>query len=481
MTKTQRIRKTRRMATGANDFSILNPTIWANEAVAQLTPNMVVSNLIARDYDSKVALFGDIVNAYVPGTFNLTFKGALCENVTVQDATGSRVQVALDQWPQVAFLICDGEENRNTLDLIDLLIPPAVLAFAQGIDRIVGAQVYDFLDNASGHLGHVDETNIKDYILESREGLNRKNAPLAGRTMILTPGTETQALSLDTIMTADKVGDGGTALANAIIGRKYGFDFVMTQTQPEMISGQDLITAAVNNAAGYPAGTVTSLAFDGSSGGTVAAGQWAVIAGDDVPQHITAVAGGVSVTITPGLKRAVADNAVITIVKPGAVNKAAGYAGTTTSPRVIGYRKGIDVDGFNATNGPQLGQMLTFGTANDRYIVTQVTNNTGGAYTIVLNRPLAAAIVDNATVNLISAGKYNFALLKQAFVLVNRPLSAPRTGTGAVSKVVSDPINKISIRVTISYDPNKQGHLVVLDTLMGVGTLSHELGAVMLG
>lgn len=474
--------RSRKMARiGANDFSVLNPVLWAQEAVATLIPNMVVANLIRRDWDSQAALFGDVVNAYVPGTFALKFKGATCENLVSQDASGSRLQVALDQWPYISFVICDGEEDRNTMDMVDTLIPNAVLAFARGVDAIVSSQVYQFMTNCGGHLGQVDSTNIKTYILETREAMNRANAPNDNRKMVLTPGTDTEALKLDTIVTAQNTGDGGTALAKAMIGQKYGFDFLMAQTQPEVTGTQTKITAAINNAAGYAAGS-TSLVMDTVAGGTPAAGQWCVIAGDDIPQQISASNGTTTLTITPGLKRAVADNAVITIIKPLAVNNADGYAGTTASPRVVGHRKAIAIDGV-ANSPPQVGQGVTFGTTTAVYTIIGVTviNAGAGTYEITLDKPLSAAIADDATVNLLPAGKYNFALAPDGFVLVNRPLAAPRSGVGALSYTLSDPITKISIRVTITYDGLAQGHRVTLDTLLGVGKLVTGLGAAMFG
>jgi hypothetical protein len=62
---------------------------------------------------------------------------------------------------------------------------------------------------------------------------------------------------------------------------------------------------------------------------------------------------------------------------------------------------------------------------------------------------------------------------------VIRPLAQPKPGTGALSGVVS--MNGFSMRVTITYDGNKQGHLVTLDMLFGVKTLDQKLGAVMFG
>lgn len=466
----------------ANDFSALNPTIWAQEALVQFLPNMVMGALVNRDFEDKLAKFGDIVNAWIPGDFTMTRKGALCENVVVQDASGASTQVALDQWPQVSFLICDGEEDRSALDLVDTLLTPAVQALATGVDRILSSQVHQFYGASGGHLLGVDDTNVKQYMIETREAMNRNNVPLRGRSMILTPGTESQALEVDTFMEAHRVGDDGTALREASLGRKYGFDLFMTQTAPEVSAGQTTVgVVAVNNAGGYAAGT-TVIAFDGAGAAAVAPGQWASIAGDDTPQHITAAAGPSPMTISPGLKRSVANDAVITIIAPGAVNNAAGYAGTTTNPRVIGHNKEILVDGF-ANSAPQIGQLVTFGTQTEKYAIIKlrIINLGAGTFGIELDRPLVDDIADDDTVNLGPAGKYNFAFVRNAFVMVSRPLPAPRAGTGALSYTVRDTINKVTIRVTITYDGERQGHLVTLDFLMGVGTLSEDSGAVMFG
>ncbi len=460
-----------------NDFSALNPTIWANEAILQLTPNLITSRLINRDFDTKVHKFGDLVNAFVPGTFEFNRKGALCDPIVVQDATGTTMQLPLDQWPQVSFQICDGEEDRSALDLVDTLLVPAVNALSIGIDRIVNSYGYQFLANTSGELGGLSKTTIEDYILEAAENMDIRGVPEAGRTFLMAPRTKRIALSTPNFQSADKIGS-TDAIARARIEAAYGFDFFMTQSTPWIKDTQAKITAAVNNAAGYAAGA-TTVAFDGSAGGTVAAGQWAKIAGDNTPQHITAVAGGTSMTIAPGLKRAVADNAVITIVAPGAVNLVAGYAGTTTTPRVIGWAKEILTNGW--TTAPQLGQLVSFGVQNDTYAIIKVRSLGGGGYGIMLDRPLKTAIANTNTVNLGPAGIYNFAMLRDAFVMVNRPLPTPRAGTGTVARVQNDTVNKISIRVLISYDSTIQAHVVTLDTLMGIGTLSLELGELVLG
>lgn len=473
-----------------NDFSVLNPTLWANEAIIALLPNMVVGQLISRDFDTTVSRFGDVVNAFIPSKFVMNRKGALCDNVVTQDATGSRVQVPLNQWPQVSFLICDGEEDRNQLDLIDTLLTPAVQALAQGIDRILTAQVNQFLlDNVVGHANLVDSTTIRSYILAAREALNRKNVPVPGRALLLSPGTETQALEVDALTLAMDVGDNGQALREAALGRKYGFDIFMTQTQPEVAAGHKTIGTVTAAAASAGATTVTLAgAGIGTAGASLLVGQWISIAGDDTPQQLTAVNVGASAgvcTIQPGLRSSVSANAVTLLLADGAVNNAAGYIGTTDSPRVIGWAKEILVDGFTdsgaISGAPQIGQFVSFGTdIVNRYTIIGLRVIGGGAFGITLDRPLITALADNAVVHLGPSGKYNFGFLRNAFTMVNRPLPQPRAQT-ALSRVITDPVNKISIRVTITYDGNKQAHLVTLDTLMGVGILNQDMGVVMLG
>jgi hypothetical protein len=76
------------------------------------------------------------------------------------------------------------------------------------------------------------------------------------------------------------------------------------------------------------------------------------------------------------------------------------------------------------------------------------------------------------------AGDYNFAFHRNALALVTRPLAAPAAGTGALSFVAS--YNGLSMRVTITYDGTKQGHLVTCDLLCGIKTLDRRLGCVLL-
>lgn len=458
----------------ANDFDTneiaWNPQVWAQETLAILEENMVIGRLVHTDFSDEIQNFGDTVNTRLPGTFTAERKGTN-DDVTIQDASATNVPVKLDQHVHTSFLIRDGEESRSFKDLIKEYLSPAALSLAQHVDKILLGQAYQFLVNATGTLGSFTSTTAKAEILACREKLTSNNCPMEGRNFILTPPTETEVLELDLFISADKIGDDGTAMREASIGRKLGFDFYACQNAP-----------SVTVAAGT--GNANELAADASIGDTTLTldaavlnnGQYFWLEDDGQPLRVASGGGTTTVVTDRALKADVlAASSDLFEVTEGTVDLA-GHTGVTAYP--IGYSKRIKVDG---TGTPHVGQVVAFATAasaatvSGEYMIIAIPAT---GY-IILDRPLEVAIADNYVVNYGPRGEYNFAFHREALALVSRPLAMPRAGTGALSGVAS--YNDLSMRVTITYDGTKQGHLVTLDVLAGVKVLNTALGAVMLG
>jgi hypothetical protein len=465
----------------ANDFSVLNPTLWANEALLMLRERMGMARLVNQNYNSEVVDLGDVVNILVPGTFNFGRKGAPCESVVIQDMSATKIQVKMDQWPQVAFKICDGEPGQKRFDYITTMLTPAMDAFGAGINRILATQVYQFLANNAGKLNGLDETNLPTFLADATLAADDLNWPEQNRTIIIPNRMKRAGLLNQTFLNATE----DDVRRRGALDMAMGWNMALQGHAPSIKATQATYTAAVNNAGGYAAGA-TSIAFDGMVGATTfAVGDWLVIAGDQTPQQVTVVGGGTNgtpITISPGLKRAVADNAVITVIKGGLVNKVGGYAGTSGS--TIGYSKGIITDGWSSA--PALGQGITFGTTTTIYSIIRIDVVTpGSAYVIWLDKPLAANIADDATIHPLPSGDYGFAFLSNAFTLVSRPPKLPGAGTGnnlGVAAVLkTDPITGLTIRVTISYNADVQATMCVIDTFMGVATVNDDLGLAVFG
>lgn len=451
----------------ANSIDAYIPQLWAMESLMILEDNIVAANLVHRDFENMLQSFGDTVNTRQPATFTAKRKG-VDDNVTDQNATATNVAVKLDQHVHVSFVIKDGEMSKSFKNLVEEFLRPAIIAQAKMLDQIVLGQYGAFLHNQVPGALTMTSTNAKARILAARGLMNVNKVPESGRNFIWTPNSETQALNTDLFIGADSQADGGLAMREAVLGRKLGFTHYMSQLAgAPTVSACDLTTGAINNASGYNIGD-TSLVVDGFTGDVVPANSFIVIDGGVYRVASSSLTTGntTGIVLQSGLKAAVADNAVIKAVGPGAVNLVAGYAQY--------YSGAIAFDAV--TNTPVVGQNVSFGTTAGSAVYTIVEMPTSS--TMVLDRPLEAAVADNAILNLGAYGDFNFAFHRNAIALVVRPLALPPTNM-ASSAVVNN--NGLSMRVTMTYDGLAQGTRITLDMLCGVKVLNTSLGCVIMG
>jgi len=448
----------------ANTLDAFVPELWAQESLVILEENMVAANLVHRDFENTIQNFGDVVNTRRPGEYVAKRKQP-ADDVTLQDSTATNVPVKLDQHVHVSFIIRDSEQSKSFKDLVDLYLHPALLAQARFCDQVILGQYPHFLDHSAGGLGTMTNSNSKKYLLDTRSVMNKNKAHSPDRNMIWTPDAETDLLNTDIFLTADKVGDDGTALREASLGKKLGFSHFMCQNMASVpTTAVDKVTGAIN--AGNLTKGSTALTVDGFS---AAIGNNSFIAINGYVYRVVSTVGGATPTTinikSPGLHAAIADNDVVTVIDPGAVNNGSGYAAAHD-----GY---ITFDGF--TNAPVAGQAVSFGTSstNAIYSIVEVSGST-----MLLDRPLEAALSDNDAINVSPDGDYNLAFHRDALAFVIRPLAAPAAGAGALSAVVN--WNGLSMRATIAYNHLKQGHVVTVDMLCGVKVLDEKLGAVLL-
>jgi len=452
-----------------NSLDAWVPEIWAQETLAILEENMVIGNLVHTDFVDEIANFGDTVNTRRPAEFTAERKTAN-DDVTVQDADATNVAVVLDQHAHTSFLIRDGQESLSMADLVTEYLAPAAKSIGEHLDRVLLGQVYQFQANSVGELNALTTVDMKDLILDAREKMNENKAHVPGRKLILTTRTETEALKEDVFLHAEQVGDDGSALKEASLGRKLGFDTYMCQNTPSVrtaaLQGVDADYLAADTTIGS-----TTMTMDG---GNILNGEYFLLQGDQVPYRVASGGGTANIVTTRPARALIASGTSdVYRVVTGLVDLA-GHAGVTTYG--AGYAKRIKVDG---TGVAHVGQLVAFSTAASaaavagEYCIIAIP----AAGYIVLDRPLDAAIGNNYVVDYGPVGEYNFAFHRNALALVTRPLAQPKEGAGALSGVAS--YNGLSMRVTITYNGTKQGHLVTLDVLAGVKVLDEDLGAVM--
>jgi hypothetical protein len=451
----------------ANDNDALVPEIWAREGLAILEENMVMANLVHRDFENEIKNFGDVVNTRRPGEFHISRKK---DGTTLvpQDAKVTNVAVPLDQWFTNTFVIKDGEQSLSMQDLITLHLEPAAQVMARSIDRAILGRTNAFLANKVGKLGGLTPSVSKDYVLECREKLNKGKVPSSDRRLVLCSASETAILKTDIFLKASERGDGGSALENATLGRILGFNTYMGQNVSD-VSGAEVAVGTITNAA--PAGAAGSQAAL-ITGYAAKVGEYATVDGNMQPVFVTAVtatADTTAVTLSEANKYATGAGAVLTVYKSCAVKGA--YPAK--------YSEDIVLDGW--TIAPQVGQLVAFGTGGNRKVYTIIESRltAAGEQSILVDHPLEIALADNDLAFPGPNGGMNLAFHRDCLALVCRPLALPPQAAGVLAGI--DSFHGLSMRILMQYDVLNGGTIVNLDMLAGTAVLNDHMASVLLG
>lgn len=201
--------------------TILTPDIIAREALMVLRNNAVMANLVHRDYsDEFVAGVGDTITIRKPATFEAKeYEGS----IVVQDANEGNVTVIMDKLLDVSFAVTSKELTMDIASFSEQLLVPAMQAFQDKIDSYLLGLQSDITNRvpASGV--------IQNDIVDARKYLTANAAPLTERRFVYGSDTEADLLKTELFVSAEKVGDEGTALREASLGRKFGMDFYVDQ------------------------------------------------------------------------------------------------------------------------------------------------------------------------------------------------------------------------------------------------------------
>lgn len=206
----------------ANTF--LTPDIIAREALMQLRNNAVMAQLVHRDYSSEFAgAVGDTISIKKPASFVAKEFGS---EIELQDATEGSIDVKLDKFLDVSFAVTSKEMTLDIDDFSQQLLIPAMQAFADKIDKYLLGLASGVTNNVSYTIG---SGTVRDTIVDARKFLTDNAVPLTNRSFVFGGNMEADLLKTDLFTSAEKVGDEGTALREASLGRKFGLDMYTDQ------------------------------------------------------------------------------------------------------------------------------------------------------------------------------------------------------------------------------------------------------------
>lgn len=302
--------------------TLITPSIVAREALMVLENNMVLGNLVHRDYSNEfVSGVGETVTIRKPATF---VANEFDSSISVQDATESSVSVQLNRHLDVSFEVTAKDLTLNVNDFSQQFVAPAVRAIAQKIDLEI-AKLYKEVTYTSGSAGTTPSTVAG--IADVRKVMNTNQVPTQGRNLVINPDADASLIALDTFSNADKVGDDGTALREGSLGRKLGFNIFMDQNIQDHTKGTLAATGGDILVKGAVSASATSITLDtdGSGlAGTLVAGDVLTIEGNTyvVAENATAAANEIAVTLKYPTAVSISDNATVTVTDSHAANLA---------------------------------------------------------------------------------------------------------------------------------------------------------------
>lgn len=227
----------------ANTF--LTPEVVAKEALMVLQSNLVMADLVHRDYADEFVAVGDTISVRKPAKFVAkNFTG----HTAAQDITEGSVPVKMDRFRDVTVAVTSKQMTLDIADFSAQVITPAMQAIAQAVDEdllAVGVENAGFVKAGSGNAADLAD------IAELAKKMDLNKVPAQDRHLVLHPAHKYRYALTDNLSNVSYAGDNQT-LRDALLGRVYSLDTYMDQNAPD------------TNAAA--AGTATAFKVTGTAG-----------------------------------------------------------------------------------------------------------------------------------------------------------------------------------------------------------------------
>lgn len=294
----------------ANTLSVYDPIFYAQEGLIQLEKALGMAGRVHRGHDPAPQHKGATIAIRKPGAFT-----AQDAPSAAQDIEAGEVQIRLDNWKEVKFALSDRELAAAGEVIIAEHVRPAAVALADAIDQSLCALYADvpWFHDVGPTAGIAD-------IIAVRRAMFDNKVPLRDPAML--------HWMLDGDMEADLLGQaaftqwqgagaiGAAAQVSGTLGQRFGFNFFANQNVRSHAPGS--LSNPTPLLQGAHAKGAAQLTLDAATlTGTLKRGDSLIIDGHPqryaVAADAVASANAVTVTVTPALVQAYADNAAVTV------------------------------------------------------------------------------------------------------------------------------------------------------------------------
>jgi hypothetical protein len=208
----------------------------AADALPALMGNLVMGNLVNRDFEPSLAQAGDTINVAIPPTMtanNLAEGGT----VTTQNPNLGNAQIVLDTHAEATFMVPDVTKVLAVPDLLRLYMQPAVVALAEKIETDLLSQYLLFTANTPvGTAG----APITEAVVDAAEtALFTAKVPAnASKYLVVDPATYGTLRQITRFSEYSTAGEAGLrALVDGAVGKMKDFYIFRSQFVPKTGSG----------------------------------------------------------------------------------------------------------------------------------------------------------------------------------------------------------------------------------------------------
>ena len=210
----------------------------AVDALPALVGNLVMGNLVNRDFEPTLAQAGDTVNVPIPPTLvanNLAQGGT----VTPQNPNLANAQIVLNTHAEATFQIPDVTKVIAVPDLLRLYMQPAVIALAEKIESDLLALGAQFTANDPVGIGG---TGVVESTIDLAETalFNAKVPASASKYLVVDGSTYSQLRQINRFSEYATAGDAGLrAIVDGTVGKIKDFYVFRSQFVPKYGSGPE--------------------------------------------------------------------------------------------------------------------------------------------------------------------------------------------------------------------------------------------------
>ncbi len=203
----------------------------AADALPALMGNLVMGNLVNRDYEATLARAGDTVNVPIPPTL-VANNIAQGNTVTLQNPNLGNAQIVLSTHVEATFQIPDVTKVLAVPDLLKLYMQPAVIAIAEKIEGDLLNLYPSFTTNTPVGTGGVA---LVETVVDAAETalFTAMAPPSAPKYLVVSPSAYSALRQIDRFSEFNTVGEAGLrALIDGAVGKMKDFYIFRSQFVP---------------------------------------------------------------------------------------------------------------------------------------------------------------------------------------------------------------------------------------------------------